>query len=95
MKQNIGIGSRVSHEKHGKGVVINIRSDVFLITFIDTGYKEIPVGEALEVLDDMAPDTDTVSLYEVEKTLKKIFHVVIVNSLTIWEFLFKPQKNFF
>ena len=72
MKQNIGIGSRVSHEKHGKGVVINIRSDVFLITFIDTGYKEIPVGEALEVLDDMAPDTDTVSLYEVEKTLKKI-----------------------
>lgn len=72
MEQNIGIGSRVLHEKYGKGVVINVRSNVFSVTFIDSGYKEISVKETLEVLDDMVPDTDTVSLYEVEQTLKKI-----------------------
>jgi len=72
MKHNIGIGSRVTHEKYGKGVVINVRSDVFLVTFIESGYREIPVTEDLEVLDEMVPDTDMVSFWEVEQTLKKI-----------------------
>ncbi|MXV15404.1 hypothetical protein [Hufsiella ginkgonis] len=72
MNENIGIGSRIQHSKYGKGVVINVRSDAFQVTFIDSGYKEIPVGEEITVLDDMAPDTDMVSLYEVEKTLKKV-----------------------
>ncbi|WP_374165903.1 hypothetical protein [Arcticibacter sp. MXS-1] len=72
MKDNLGIGSRVQHEKYGKGVVINVRSDAFLITFIDGGYKELPVDEPLEVLDEMVPDTDMVSAYEVEQTLKKL-----------------------
>ena len=54
------------------GVVINIRSNAFLITFIDSGYKEVPVTEQLEVLDDMAPDTDMISAWEVETTLKKL-----------------------
>lgn len=72
MKDNIGIGSRVVHPNFGKGVVINVRSDVFIITFIDSGYKEIPVTDDLQVLDEMVPDTDMVSAYEVEKTLKRL-----------------------
>lgn len=72
MKDNIGIGSRVQHDKYGKGVVINVRSDVYVITFIDSGYKEITVTEPLDVLDEMVPDTDMVSAYEVEQTLKKL-----------------------
>ncbi len=72
MRDNIGIGSRVQHENYGKGVVINVRSDAYLVTFIESGYKEIPVNEVLKVLDEMVPDTDLVSAYEVEQTLKKL-----------------------
>lgn len=72
MIENVGIGSRVQHDKYGKGVVINVRSDVYVITFIDSGYKEIPTSESLDVLDEMVPDSDMVSAYEVEKTLKKL-----------------------
>ena len=72
MKENIGIGSRVQHPKYGKGVVINVRSNAYLVTFIETGYKEIPVADTLEVLDEMAPDTDMVSAWEMEQTLKKL-----------------------
>ena len=72
MKQNIGIGSRVNHDNYGKGVVINVRSDAYLVTFIESGYKEIATSEALTVLDEMVPDTDMVSAWEVEQTLKKI-----------------------
>lgn len=72
MKDNIGIGSRVEHGKYGKGVVINVRSDAYMVTFIDGGYKELPVSEPLEVIDEMVPDTDMVSAYEVEQTLKKL-----------------------
>ena len=72
MKENIGIGSRVQHPNYGKGVVINVRSNAYLVTFIETGYKEIPVADTLEVLDEMAPDTDMVSAWEMEQTLKKL-----------------------
>lgn len=72
MKHNIGIGSRIAHDTYGKGVVINVRSDVYLITFIESGYKEIAINEPLQVLDEMVPDTDMVSAWEVEQTLKKI-----------------------
>jgi len=72
MDQNIGIGTRVNHPNHGKGVIINVRSNAYLITFIDSGYKELPISTELEILDDMAPDTDMVSAWEVEQTLKKL-----------------------
>ncbi|WP_256009968.1 hypothetical protein [Desertivirga xinjiangensis] len=72
MQDNIGIGSRVKHDTYGKGVVINVRSNALLVTFIESGYKELPITEPLEVLDDMAPDTDMVSAWEVEQTLKKL-----------------------
>ena len=72
MKENIGIGTRIEHSAYGKGVVINVRSNAFLVTFIESGYKEIPASEELVVLDEMVPDTDMISSYEVEQTLKKL-----------------------
>lgn len=72
MEQNIGIGSRVRHNSYGMGVVINVRSNAIIITFIESGYKEIPISDDLEVLDEMVPDTDMVSSFELEQTLKKL-----------------------
>lgn len=72
MKQNLGIGSRINHESYGKGVIINVRSDAYLITFIESGYKELSTDEPLEILDEMVPDTDMISAWEMEQTLKKL-----------------------
>lgn len=72
MNFNIGIGSRVEHQRYGKGVIINVRSDVYCVTFIDSGYREITSKEELSVLDEMVPDTDMVSMWQVEDTLRNI-----------------------
>lgn len=72
MTENIGIGSRIQHPVFGKGVIINVRSDAYQVTFIESGYRELPSSEPLEVLDEMVPDADLISAYEVEQTLKKI-----------------------
>lgn len=72
MEYNIGIGSRVSHEKFGKGVVIQVKSHSLCITFMEHGYREISKEESIEILDEMVPDSDLVSFAEVESSLKKI-----------------------
>ncbi|HYG16087.1 MAG TPA: hypothetical protein VEC12_10065 [Bacteroidia bacterium] len=72
MTENIGIGSRIRHTQHGDGVVINVKSTGLMVTFIKSGYKEIPHSEEIEVVDDMVPDTDMVSMYEVERSLSRL-----------------------
>ena len=72
MEYNLGIGSRIRHSKFGAGVVINVRSNGYTVTFIDHGMKEIPAGEEIEVLDEIVPETDMVSMYDIERTLKAI-----------------------
>lgn len=72
MEHNLGIGSRIQHAQYGDGVVINVKSASLLVTFISSGYKEIPHSDEIKVIDEMAPDQDMVSFYEVERTLTKI-----------------------
>lgn len=72
MEYNLGIGSRIKHPQHGDGVVINVKSASLLVTFMASGYKEIPNTDEIEVIDEMVPDTDMVSMYEVERSLTRI-----------------------
>lgn len=72
MNDNIGIGSRIRHAQHGDGVVINVKSNGLSVTFMAAGYKDIPYTDEIELIDDMAPDTDMVSMYEVERSLTRI-----------------------
>ena len=72
MEYNLGIGSRIKHPRFGTGVVINVSSNSFRVTFIDSGYKEIPSTDEFEVIDEMVPDTDMVSMYDIERTLREI-----------------------
>ena len=66
----LGIGSRVKHSNYGQGVVINVKPLTYLITFIDFGIKEFKKEDStLEVIDAVEPDTDLVSLFDVERTL--------------------------
>ena len=71
-KQILGIGSRVTHERYGKGVGTNVTSSQYWITFIESGLETLPIDESLEVIEAVEDEVDTVSLYEVEKSLRDL-----------------------
>lgn len=69
----LGIGSRVSHKEYGAGVVIQVKSQSYIITFMEYGNREILKSyEGLEVIDLLEPDEDMVSLEMIEQSLTKI-----------------------
>ncbi|MDF9830973.1 hypothetical protein [Parabacteroides sp. PF5-6] len=69
----LGIGSRVRHKEYGPGVVIQVKSNSYLITFMDFGNREILRNyEGMEVIDLMEPDEDLVSMEMIENTLTRI-----------------------
>jgi hypothetical protein len=68
----LGIGSRIKHPEYGVGVVINFKSDVYIITFIEVGTKNIKIDYQFEVLEVVEPLNDMVSLFDVERNLSKI-----------------------
>lgn len=68
----LGIGSRVKHSTHGAGVVTNVTAQFYWITFMESGLETIPVNEELEIIEAVDGDLDTVSFYEVEKSLRDL-----------------------
>lgn len=68
----LGIGSRINHSEFGKGVVTNVTTKHYWVTFIDNGLETIELDSAFEVIEAAEDDVDTVSFYEVERTLKSI-----------------------
>ncbi|MCE2846352.1 MAG: hypothetical protein LW707_04865 [Sphingobacteriales bacterium] len=69
----LGIGSRVRHPEFGTGVVINVKGKTYSVVFMEKGRVEISRNyNALEVLDAAEPETDLVSLSEVERILTNI-----------------------
>tara|TARA_A100000171_G_scaffold53000_1_gene75279 strand:- start:11127 stop:11660 length:534 start_codon:yes stop_codon:yes gene_type:complete len=72
MKNILGIGSRINHLEYGKGVVTNVDSRMYWVTFIESGLETIPFDEDIEVIEAAQDEVDTVSFYEVEKSLRSI-----------------------
>ena len=68
----LGIGSRLKHAQYGVGVVTNVTSKEYWVTFIDNGLETIPLDENVEIIEAVDAEVDTISLYEVEKSLTKI-----------------------
>ncbi len=69
----LGIGSRINHADLGKGVVTNVDSKKYWVTFIDKGLETIDIlDEKIEVIEAEQTDLDTVSLFEVEKVLRNV-----------------------
>lgn len=68
----LGIGSRISHKDFGKGVVTNVTSKHYWVTFIDNGLETIDLDSDFEVIEAAEDDVDTVSFFEVERSLKAI-----------------------
>lgn len=72
MKTILGIGSRIEHPKHGKGVVTNVNATMYWVTFMENGLETIETDEDFEIIEVVEDEVDTVSFYEVEKSLREI-----------------------
>ena len=73
MDKLLGIGSRIDHPEHGKGVVTNVDSKMYWVTFMETGLETIALNDDFEIIEASDDDDlDTISFYEVEKSLRGI-----------------------
>lgn len=68
----LGIGSRIEHPEYGKGVVTNVTSKHYWVTFIDNGLETIAINSSFEVIEQVEDEVDTVSFYEVESILRNM-----------------------
>ncbi len=68
----LGIGSRINHAEYGKGVVTNVSSKEYWVTFIDGGLETIALNSEFEVIEAAENEVDTISFYDVEQSLLSI-----------------------
>lgn len=70
---SMGTGSRVKHPQYGDGVIIQVKPEEYMITFMQHGMREIERSDAaLEVIDKNDQETDLVSLSDIEVILINI-----------------------
>lgn len=72
----LGIGTRLQHSVHGPGVIIGVKYATYIISFINTGVKEIDKTDSK--LEEIIPENITVEVEttsEVEKSLLKILRL--------------------
>lgn len=79
----LGVGSRVRHADFGDGVIINLKSVSYTITFVQHGTKVIKLNTPLEIVEAIELNTDFVSLLDVEQSLTKILQKWLDASETI------------
>ncbi|WP_435261420.1 hypothetical protein [Tenacibaculum sp. nBUS_03] len=68
----LGIGSRINHSEYGFGVVTNVDSNHYWVTFQENGLETIALNDDFETIEAVNQEVDTVSFYEVESSLRKI-----------------------
>jgi len=72
----LGIGTRLQHTQHGPGVIVGVKYASYLISFINTGIKEIDKTDSqLEEIipENISAEIETAS--EVERSLLKILRL--------------------
>jgi len=68
----LGISSRINHPEFGKGVVTNVTSKHYWVTFIDQGLETIDIDSEFEVIEAADGDVDAVSFFDIETSLVEI-----------------------
>jgi hypothetical protein len=69
----LGVGSRIKHPQFGKGVVVQIRSDAYEITFIEHGTRQITRDyEGLEIIEAVETPSDLATFEKIEKSLIRV-----------------------
>ena len=72
----LGIGTRLQHTHHGPGVIVAVKYAVYIISFINTGVKEIDKTDPN--LDEIIPENVTAEVEtqsEAERSLLKILRL--------------------
>jgi len=70
-----GVGSRIKHPQFGKGVVIQIHSDAYEITFIEHGTRRIMRDfEGFETIEAVETPSDLSTYEKIEKSLIRVLH---------------------
>lgn len=70
--QILGIGSRINHDEFGTGVVTNVTSKHYWVTFIENGLETIDIDSRFEIIEAVEGEVDSVSFSEVEQSLISI-----------------------
>lgn len=78
----LGIGSRVKHPEMGIGVVTNVTAKHYWITFIEKGLETVNLDAEMEIIENIEDEVDTVSFYQVERSL--------INILMRWSDVSQP-----
>ncbi|WP_149275732.1 hypothetical protein [Pareuzebyella sediminis] len=68
----LGIGSRIEHKDYGKGVVTNVSSNYYWVTFMEKGLETIAIDSEFDIIEALQSDVDTVSFFDIETSLTKI-----------------------
>lgn len=68
----LGIGSRIDHPEYGKGVITNVSSKDYWVTFIEDGLETIALDSEFKVIEAAENEVDTISFYDIESSLKNI-----------------------
>ena len=68
----LGIGSRIDHPDYGKGVITNVSSKHYWVTFIENGLETINLDSEFQVLEGVEGEVDSVSFFDVERSLVQI-----------------------
>lgn len=68
----LGIGSRILHTEYGKGVITNVSSSMYWVTFVDKGLETIAIDADFEVIEAIDNEVDAVSFFDVESSLVAI-----------------------
>lgn len=68
----LGIGSRINHPEFGKGVITNVSTKEYWVTFIENGLETISLDCEFEIIEASENEVDTVSFYDVEQSLLHI-----------------------
>lgn len=69
----LGVGSRIKHPQFGKGVVVQLRSDAYEITFIEHGTRQISRDyEGFEVIEAVETPSDLATYEKMEKSLIRV-----------------------
>ena len=68
----LGIGSRIRHPEFGHGVIINLKTNGYTVTFMDEGVKLLAFTAPFEIIEAIDPNSDLVSLLDVEQALSRV-----------------------
>lgn len=68
----LGIGSRIRHDEFGLGVVTNVSSRHYWVTFIENGLETIDLDSEYDLIEAVEDEVDTISFYDVESSLNKM-----------------------